>query len=71
MPKYQNKRNIKSLQSFAVDKSNKTYKQQEKLTARPTAPNPKTATDWPFLGFATFKVAPRPFKHKTKYINGN
>lgn len=30
------------------------------LTARPTAPNPKTATDEPFFGFATFRVAPRP-----------
>lgn len=33
---------------------------EDKLTARPTAPSPKTATVEPFLGFATFKVAPRP-----------
>lgn len=45
---------------------------QEKsnLTARPTAPNPKTATVDPFVGFATFIVAPRPFfflyRHKNK-----
>lgn len=43
---------------------------QEKsnLTARPTAPNPKTATVDPFVGLATFIVAPRPFffRHKNK-----
>lgn len=33
---------------------------EDKLTARPTAPSPKTATVEPFFGFATFKVAPRP-----------
>jgi hypothetical protein len=33
---------------------------EKKLTARPTAPSPKMATDEPFFGFATFKVAPRP-----------
>lgn len=32
------------------------------LTARPTAPNPKTATVEPFFGFATFRVAPRPIQ---------
>jgi len=30
------------------------------LTASPTAPNPNIATDEPFLGLATFSVAPRP-----------
>lgn len=33
---------------------------REKLTARPTAPSPNTATVEPLGGFATFKVAPRP-----------
>lgn len=31
-----------------------------KLTARPTAPSPKIATEEPFFGFATFRVAPKP-----------
>lgn len=31
-----------------------------KLTAKPTAPNPKIATEEPFLGFATLKIAPNP-----------
>nr|GMD88676.1 Uncharacterised protein [Ipomoea batatas]GME04728.1 Uncharacterised protein [Ipomoea batatas] len=31
-----------------------------RLTARPTAPNPKTATVEPGFGLATFNVAPRP-----------
>ena len=34
--------------------------QDELLTERPTAPNPKIATVEPFGGLATFKVAPRP-----------
>ena len=34
------------------------------LTARPTAPSPKIATDDPFFGFATFTVAPKPEKEE-------
>ena len=34
--------------------------EMEGHTARPTAPNPKTATVEPFLGFATFRVEPNP-----------
>jgi hypothetical protein len=41
---------------------------EKKLTARPTAPSPKMATDEPFFGFATFKVAPRPTGQKKKQI---
>lgn len=38
---------------------------RKELTARPTAPNPKTATVEPFLGFATFSVEPNPMEYKT------
>uniref|UniRef100_A0A7C9FRA9 Uncharacterized protein n=1 Tax=Opuntia streptacantha TaxID=393608 RepID=A0A7C9FRA9_OPUST len=31
--------------------------------ARPTAPRPKIATVWPFFGFATFTVAPKPVEN--------
>lgn len=31
------------------------------LTAKPTAPSPKTENVEPFLGFATFNVAPNPW----------
>lgn len=34
------------------------------LTARPTAPSPKMATEEPFLGFATLRVAPNPTRGK-------
>ena len=41
--------------------SNKSSASEDRrFTASPTAPSPKTATVDPFLGFATFKVAPRP-----------
>lgn len=35
------------------------------LTARPTAPNPKIATVEPFIGLATFRVAPSPSSTNT------
>lgn len=40
---------------------------EDKLTARPTAPSPKTATVEPFFGFATFKVAPRPERQPNSF----
>jgi hypothetical protein len=43
-------------------------KKTTKLTARPTAPIPNTATVEPFFGFATLRVAPKP-EHITKNIN--
>lgn len=39
-----------------------------KLTARPTAPSPNTATVEPFFGLATFRVAPKPEQYK-EYTN--
>jgi len=43
-----------------INRANRNNKKKERLTASPTAPNPKTATVEPFVGFATFKAAPRP-----------
>ena len=48
---------------------NLRVKNRYELTASPTAPRPKIATDWPFLGFATFTVAPKPlFTITNKFI---
>ena len=65
-PKYQYKiRDLEILSNPLAFARNYRTQQQRKLTARPTAPNPKTATVWPFWGFATFKVAPMPTSTKT------
>lgn len=47
-------------QFISFQSTDKENQEKSNLTARPTAPNPKTATVDPFVGFATFKVAPRP-----------
>lgn len=53
--------------SFQLRVTIRIGNEEKGLTARPTAPNPKTATEEPFVGLATFKVAPRPI-HTYTYI---